>query len=709
GDTMNRGYADNREYLHDEFRKLDLLLALYLGRTWHQRPPEDNPFRGLCITDAEIENLFFGKDSAGDPDPTGLLPAIDAITRMIDERKNSSLETGIPLGLPWLLSLFCLDSLEETALIMCLGAEIDPKYGRVYAYLNNDASQKLPTVGLVMSIARISPDDQPDALLRFSHDSPLIRSGILTSPDTGSLVMRPLRLDERVVRFILGQDSIPEGTRQYMEVYYPDKVHEPAEGSHAISALIREDGTRCIYIEGPCSDSRSNLARRVCSELQLPLIIVDTESLFHSTSPEIIVTKCLLEAALRQAALCFDNTDFLAAPEMQEKRDHLTMAVTERYGPIFFAGSIPSPFKHPPLFTIRIPPPEIHARISLWEGALAGIPLEDTVNLPVLSSRFRLSAGQIREAALAAWSYAVAGNSRKPVITQDDLITACRESSNQNLSDHAKKIHPIYTWDDIILPRDSFDQLKEICSHVDNRQTVYHDWGFAKTLSRGRGLNILFSGPSGSGKTMAAEILAHELRLDLYKIDLSTVVSKYIGETERNLSRIFHEAETSNAILFFDEADALFGKRSDVRDSHDRYANIEINYLLQKMEDYDGITILATNMKHHIDAAFLRRMHFVIEISSPDEHHRKLLWSKIFPRAVPSEELDFGFLARQFAITGGNIRNIAVNAAFLAAGNSGKVTMQHIIHATKREYQKIGRVCTETEFGKYYSLICEGS
>jgi SpoVK/Ycf46/Vps4 family AAA+-type ATPase len=219
-------------------------------------------------------------------------------------------------------------------------------------------------------------------------------------------------------------------------------------------------------------------------------------------------------------------------------------------------------------------------------------------------------------------------------------------------------------------------------------------------------LNVLFAGPSGTGKTMAAEIMANELGLDLYKIDLSTVVSKYIGETEKNLARIFEEAETSNAILFFDEADALFGKRSEVRDSHDRYANIEISYLLQRMEEYDGMAILATNLHKNMDDAFVRRMHFTVEFPFPDARHRRLIWEKVWPTDTPrSAELDLDFMARQFELTGGNIRNIAVAAAFLAASDGQVVTMSQLVGATHREYQKMGKVMADGAFGDYGTLL----
>jgi SpoVK/Ycf46/Vps4 family AAA+-type ATPase len=322
-----------------------------------------------------------------------------------------------------------------------------------------------------------------------------------------------------------------------------------------------------------------------------------------------------------------------------------------------------------------------------------------------LTSKFRFSGGQIRDAAATAQNLARWRDPEKSGVTIEDLYTASRLQSNRKLAALAQKITPHYGWDDIVLPPDRLQQLREICNYVKYRALVYHQWGFDNKLAMGKGLNALFAGPSGTGKTMAADIIAGELGLDLYKIDLSRVVSKFIGETEKNLSRIFSEAETSNAILFFDEADALFGKRSEVRDSHDRYANIEISYLLQRMEEYDGVVILATNLRKNMDDAFVRRMHFTVDFPYPGGRERQMIWDRIWPDDIPrSPQLDLGFMAHRFELAGGNIRNIALAAAFLAADDGGVVAMPHLIHATRREYQKMGKVITDGEFGEYAGM-----
>jgi SpoVK/Ycf46/Vps4 family AAA+-type ATPase len=345
----------------------------------------------------------------------------------------------------------------------------------------------------------------------------------------------------------------------------------------------------------------------------------------------------------------------------------------------------------PEIYPVEIPAPNTALQQALWKFHLNGA-LGERREIDQLTACFDLTAEQIAKAAHFARQTTVARDPTNGHITIADLFSSSRVQSQPKLSTLARKIEPKYCWDDLVLPNDQMEQLRELTNWVKHRQTVMGEWGFASKLSLGRGINALFVGPSGTGKTMAAEVIAHELALDLYKIDLSAVVSKYIGETEKNLSRIFAEAEHSNAILFFDEADALFGKRSEVRDAHDRYANIEIAYLLQKMEEYEGITVLATNFKQNIDEAFFRRIRFIIEFPFPNEEYRRRIWQKVFPIGTPMDlEIDFEFLARQYKLTGGNIRNVALTAAFYLADDGNKINMRLLSRATKREYQKMGK------------------
>jgi SpoVK/Ycf46/Vps4 family AAA+-type ATPase len=359
-----------------------------------------------------------------------------------------------------------------------------------------------------------------------------------------------------------------------------------------------------------------------------------------------------------------------------------------------------------PGFRVDIGGLDFDRRRRLWIEALPANSddLDDAVDS--VAAKFRLGVEGIRRAGEQA---VVAARWRDPssaVPSAIDLHAAARNQSTPILSGLARKITPHYRWDDLILPADALDQLQEISARVEHRYSVYESWGFERKLSLSRGVIALLAGNSGTGKTMAADVMANALGLDLYRIDLSAVVSKYIGETEKNLDAIFREAERSNAILFFDEADALFGKRSEVKDAHDRYANIETAYLLQRMEEYSGIVILATNLKMNLDEAFVRRLHFVVDFPMPDEPFRKRIWEGAIPPEAPlGEDIDWDFLARQFKVSGGNIKNAVVAGAFLAAGEGRPIEMSHLVRGMRREYQKLGRMVTDAEFGKYSALF----
>jgi hypothetical protein len=369
----------------------------------------------------------------------------------------------------------------------------------------------------------------------------------------------------------------------------------------------------------------------------------------------------------------------------------LSAAVAEATGPIVLSGGGPARVR------MTLPTPDAGSRRVLWRHALAhaGVVAEDDA-VDHAAARFTLGPGRIAAAAAdAADEQRLTGE----VLGVPELLAAARRQGGNELDALARRIVPTRSWADLVLDGERVHQLREFRSWVEHKTTVHNTWGFADKLGLARGINALFAGPPGTGKTLSAEVIAGELGLDLFAIDLATVVSKYIGETEKNLARIFDAARQSNAILLFDEADALFGKRSEVRDAHDRYANIEISYLLQRMESYDGVAVLTTNRRRDIDEAFIRRLHFVVEFPLPGEADRRRIWEAIWPPGAPrAPDLDLDLVAERFALPGGNIRNVALAAAFLAAADGQVVTTAHVLAATRREYRKLGTLANDDQF-----------
>jgi len=437
------------------------------------------------------------------------------------------------------------------------------------------------------------------------------------------------------------------------------------------------------------------------------LLIVHVDRVIgENCLPRQAVQFALRDARLTGAVALFNGWDACLDEDKRVAPDVLA-AVCDHPGPVIMAGQkqwqAGGIIRQRTIVTQEFGLPSYQQRLALWRNFVqnvtdpsASADQLEAERLADLAGQFALTSGQIRDAVAAAHDRAWQVGRTLQV---DDLFSAARSYSNPRLSTLARKIEPRYNWDDIVLPTDQALILRELVATIRQRPKVLEEWGVGKKLAASAGVAVLFAGPPGTGKTMAAEVLAHALRLDLYKIDLAAVVSKYIGETEKNLERIFTEAASSNAILFFDEADAIFGKRSEVKDAHDRYANVEVSYLLQRMESYEGVTILATNLRANLDEAFTRRIHFVVDFPFPRMEDRLHIWKTLFPSTLPRDAaVDFTILARRFELAGGNIRNIIVSAAYLAADNGQVVGMAHLLHGAKRELQKMGRWVGDGEF-----------
>lgn len=736
-------YANNWEHLSDGLRYLDMRIHLHvLKQRNKQSSTNSEQFKGLALSEEEINGLlnndgspFTDKGSLNldDPEISQLTETLNQLGSEIQERRAASLKGGIYLSLPHLSHLFHLTPFEEQCLLISLAPEMDNKYEKLYSYLQDDITRKRPSIDMVLNLLCHTMEEKLSTRLVFDPQAPLLKYKLLQMTDSAQdsstpMISRFLKLDDRITNFLLGFGQIDSRLESIARLAPPQAEPKQLTGAGDVQNRIKKFIHSCLnekksirrnvifYFYGPYGAGKLSLTQAVCHDLGTPLIIVDLEKMHNGQLPfEDTIYLLGRESILQQAALCFENFDYLFTyDEKQQARLKLLFETIRTFSPLTFLLSSqpwkPQEFlKGHTFIELRFPIPDEMERKHQWKNHLNGhYKFASDIEAGELAGKFRFTSGQIQEAVVTAQNLAHWRSPNEGHITMADLYSACRGQSNSKLSALACKVEPKYTWDDIVLHPDQKKQLREICNYVKYRHIVYGEWGFDRKLSLGKGLNALFSGPPGTGKTMAAEVIANELKLDIYKIDLSQVVSKYIGETEKNLNKIFSEAQTSNAILFFDEADALFGKRSEVKDAHDRYANIEIGYLLQKMEEYEGIVILATNLRNNMDEAFARRIQFTIEFPFPDERERKLMWQGIFPDNTPlAKDIDYDFLSEKLKITGGNIKNIALTSAFYAAKQAPEIEMSHIMLAAKREYQKIGKPFLKSDLGHYYKLTEE--
>lgn len=720
-------FASSLEHIFAELERVDLFLQLLVHRLRRHKPADK--FEGLYVSEQELDehlarprglprwaNVAYPGQAEHDRRYVQL--RLDLAARV-----HATAAAGVRMRLEDLVASSALTAFDRNVLLLCLAPEVEPRYERIFAYLQDDVTRRRPSVNLALDLLCPTLEDKVAMRARLEPGAALLRDGLVETFDepthaNPTFLTRALRLAPRVAAFLLDSDALPP---ELDESAHLDPTHEPdgPVGSLAAQDALERFAARyddrtglVINIVGAAGSGKKAWARALCARLDLRLLVIHVRSLLALASPREMMQRLRLihrERVLQRAALYYEGIDALDDEERRSLIEALLRGPALRSG-LVIAGSArpwPTGVSGAGLHVARVElPASTHAaRVEMWRSALPpDLAPAVVAELDAVATTFRFSGGQIHGAAADAVERA-RWRPDGPVVTIDDVYAACRARSNGKLEALARPIRPHYTWADIVLSPDAIGQLREMCARVRLRGLVHERWGFDQKLSLGKGVNVLFSGPSGTGKTMAAEVLARELNLSLYKIDLASVVSKYIGETEKNLAAIFAEAETSNAILFFDEADSLFGKRSEVKDSHDRYANIETSYLLQRMEDYAGVTILATNLRKNIDDAFVRRMTFMLAFSLPDEAERRRIWAKVWPQEAPLDpSVDLAFMAHQFKLSGANIKNIALAAAFLAASEGRPVGMRHLITGVKREMQKAGRVCVPGDFGEYAAL-----
>jgi hypothetical protein len=613
-------------------------------------PNPTDPFRGLYISDEAALALASGAAADGH-----------------DERIAAA---GALLG---------LDGLDLPVLALCAAPELDPPFGRLLAYLHDDVTKRLASPRLAARLLTDDPATSDAVVARFAADAPLRRTGavrLLDGEATTPIAERLLKVDDHLAGYLLrvGLAASPRG----------DRLVRPCDTDPGRAAVV--DQLRAALRDPRLGVSLlavgADAAELLATARGGPVLVVHAR---EGASPD-SAAAAGLRAALAGAALCLDLDEL--SPD-----DYAGVAafVAERRAGVLLCARRPPAGPALRALAVSVPEPSLAEREALWRAYAPGADVDG------VASRFRLSMGQIAHAADVAAACARSRGNGPPGVA--DLERGARAASRTRLGALAVDVESRARWDDLVLPDAPLELLRSVSAFLRHRDLVLSEWGYERAVGAGQGLKVLFAGASGTGKTMAAGVIAGDLGLDLFRIDLATVVSKYVGETEQNLDRIFDAAEGSNALLLFDEADALFGKRSEVKDAHDRYANIEVAYLLQRMEAYAGGVILTTNLRSNMDDAFLRRLDVLVEFPFPEPADRRRLWRALVPAQAPvAGDVDLDLLADRFRLSGGSIRNCSLTAAFLAADAGVAIGMPQLLRAVAWELRKHGRLTLEADF-----------
>ncbi len=697
-------------------RRLDALLARAAERVpgVYGAHVDGDQYRGLYVSSVDVAALFAQEPGMPRFQSLADSEAGDDLSFVDDTATESE---GTTLGA--LAAAFGLVQFEVDVLLLAIAPELDLRYERLYAYLQDDVGRRRPAVALALDLLSADAAARLANRAHFAPGAPLLRhhlidisgdgvaSGVASGGPATPLLNRVLAVDEGIVNLLLGQDTLDRRIASACRYMVIDAGFGPRVlGAQAMERLVDaarntdagHSATR-IHFHGPRGSGKRGTAGSLAAALGAPMLNVDLARLVELPDFARLIALALRDAWLRDGVVYLCNADVLLRDDRSLRRAELDGALAASEVLVVVSSLVQWPEADAgDAHTIAFGQPAHDQRVAIWNDALAATDVDLSVGtVNALASRFRLTPRQIVLAAEAG-----SRSSEDGMSVEDGFFAAARRQSGHELAALATRITPVQRWEALVLPEDSLAQLRELCERVASRHRVLEEWGFSRKLPRGAGVNALFAGPSGTGKTMAAEVVAAELGVDLYRVELAGVVSKYIGETEKNLDRVFDAAERANGILLFDEADALFGKRSEVHDAHDRYANIEISYLLQRMEEYDGIAILSTNLRGNLDAAFVRRLAFTVHFPFPNASSRAAIWRGVWPAEAPlAADVDLDALATQFPVSGGNIRNIALAAAFLAAAKGREVGTVELVAAMRREYQKLGKDLSTADLGSF--------
>lgn len=703
--------------LLDSFSEILDLYIYYLYK-YHSWVGPDNTLQGMLgvvVTRAEFErNLLRASDShcmmaLTDEERAELSRLMEYFVRRWDLTLS-----GAELPETRLFRVFSLDHFELFCVLTLLCCEVNQKYEKLFAYIQDDIAKKTPTAETLIRLFGKPLDSISDYFRFFSSGSVMER--FLLSGDGSASVNAPLRLSADVRDYLTGSMTADVaqfwGYRELLHPLYADRT--TAECVLASVRLPVAGKTSLVVFSGDRGSGRRFQVKHCSAALCEDVLFADITELFQGddlSEAEQRLTSMLCERIIRGCAICLTGLEYLLDEERQDRLSRFSAFLRKNQNWLGSRIYMTSARKWTDArlgeniikLDFELPETDEACRLALWNAFTADMTLDDDISSEEMAAKFRFSPGQIKAAADRAAD--LSKMSGAETVTAELLHECCYSQVVEGLNTLASPIKPAYSWEDLVLPPQEINLLKEACTHVRYRHQVYGSWGFGKRAAYGRGLSVLFSGPPGTGKTMAAQVITNQLHMRMYKIQISQIVSKYIGETEKNLRQVFTEARQANCILFFDEMDALFGKRSEVKDSHDRNANIETAYLLQQLEEYDGVVLMATNLLQNIDEAFMRRINFVVSFPFPDIPTRKRLWEKMLDTGAPVDEnIDYEFLAENFKIAGGNIKNCAVHAAFLAAAEGVPISMKHLVSSVVTEQRKNNIVVVREDLKEYADL-----
>lgn len=700
---IGRGYASQWDLMGDLFAWLDL--HFYLFYRHHQWLGPKNDMRnmlGLVVSREEFEHNLVKAAQLGlavqlDQEEADQLAA----SRAVIQTRLARTEGEFPL-----LSLFrrCgLDEFGQSCVVLAYAASLDKKYEKLLAYLQDDITQKAPAAALAVQLFLPAGSTVEEYLSHFSRRD--VFTGLF---DREKLAAGQLVLHSAVLEFLSTGTVAPlPGIRLFdggtQRPGHPLVIGQDA--ARRLELLLEEPGERAVCVTGgPGSGKRFQVEclmarrRRRCVFVEL-----NCERKAERAREGVLI------ARLTGAGLCFlhmEGRDEEGKPLPPDER--LLREILDMEPPcpqVFFLSRMPIRARLQRLTVgVELPDPTEGERIRLFRTFLEGLELEDGLTVEELAAKFRFSPRQIRQACQQAAG--LAGLDGRSAVTSREMHQCCYRQVVHRLGELASRVRPAFTWGDVVMPEDQKRLLQHAVGHIKFQHKVYTQWGFDRKITYGRGLSILFAGAPGTGKTMCAQVIANELNMEMYKINISQIVSKYIGETEKNLQAVFAEAKRSNCVLFFDECDALFGKRSEVKDAHDRNANVEVAYLLQQIEEYDGVCILATNLIGNMDEAFMRRITYVIRFPFPDAAMREEIYRRTMPPEAPlSDDIDWAFLAEKFELSGGHIKNIVLSGAFLAALEDQPIGMSHLLRSAVGEMKKNDIVVVREELREYADLL----